>query len=98
MSDLVRCLGKVLYTVYSTLPGHQHEKILRDNSETGDFLIEPVRIFECFLGQRNSKIRTFLINNTDASVGVCCSHKVVAVGFNTLCYDASVGVLNPPHE
>ena len=28
----------------------------------------------------------------------CCSHKVVAVGFNTLCYDASVGVLNPPHE
>ena len=21
-----------------------------------------------------------------------------AVGFNTLCYDASVGVLNPPHE
>ena len=34
----------------------------------------------------------------DASVGVCCSHKVVAVGFNTLYYDASVGVLNPPHE
>ena len=28
----------------------------------------------------------------------CCSHKVVAVGFNTLYYDASVGVLNPPHE
>ncbi len=28
------------------------------------------------------------INNSDASVGVCCSHKVVAVGFNTLCYDA----------
>ena len=28
------------------------------------------------------------INNPDASVGVCCSHKVVAVGFNTLCYDA----------
>ena len=23
------------------------------------------------------------INNPDASVGVCCSHKVVAVGFNT---------------
>ena len=38
------------------------------------------------------------INNPDASVGVCGSHKVVAVGFNTLCYDASVGVLNPPHE
>ena len=28
------------------------------------------------------------INNPDASVGVCCSHKDVAVGFNTLCYDA----------
>ena len=38
------------------------------------------------------------IDNPDASVGVCCSHKVVAVGFNTLRYDASVGVLNPPHE
>ena len=38
------------------------------------------------------------INNPDASVGVCCSHKVVAVGFNTLCYDTSVGVLKPPHE
>ena len=24
------------------------------------------------------------INNPDARVGVCCSHKVVAVGFNTL--------------
>jgi|GEM_PF-463970 len=41
----------------------------------------------------------------DASVGVqcsmfrtVCSHKEVAVGFNTLRYDASVGVLNPPHE
>ena len=33
------------------------------------------------------------INNPDASVGVCCSHKVVAVGFNTLHYDANVGVL-----
>ena len=28
----------------------------------------------------------------------CCSYKVVAVGFNTFRYDASVGVLNPPHE
>jgi len=25
-------------------------------------------------------------------------YKVVAVGFNTLRYDASVGVLNSPHE
>ena len=38
------------------------------------------------------------INNPDSSVGVCCSHKVVAVGFNTLRYDAIVGVLKPPHE
>ena len=43
-------------------------------------------------------IITKYINNPDASIGVCCSHKVVAVGFNTLRYDASVGVLNPPHE
>ena len=28
------------------------------------------------------------INTPDASVGVCCSHKVIALGFNTLCYDA----------
>ena len=37
------------------------KKILRENRETGGFLIEPVRIFECFLGQRNAKILTFLI-------------------------------------
>ena len=34
-----------------TVSGHQHKKILRDTGETGGFLIEPVRIFECFLGQ-----------------------------------------------
>ena len=28
------------------------------------------------------------INNPDANIGVCCSHKVIALGFNTLCYDA----------
>ena len=49
-------------------------------------------------GITNAAKATKLINNPDASVGVCCSHKVVAVGFNTLCSDASVGVLNPPHE
>ena len=37
------------------------KEILRDNSETRGFLTEPVQIFECFLGQRNSNIRTFLI-------------------------------------
>ena len=47
----------------------------------------------------------YRINNPDASIGVqcsmfrtVCSHKVVAVDFNTLRYDASVGVLNLPHE
>ena len=39
-----------------------------------------------------------VINTPDAERRGCCSHKVVAVGFNTLRYDASVGVLNPPHE
>ncbi|WP_255806134.1 hypothetical protein [Treponema putidum] len=37
------------------------------------------------------------------SIRVCCSYKVVAVGFNTLYYDAELTlrsnrVLNPPHE
>ena len=35
---------------------------------------------------------------TVLNVSHCVFYKVVAVGFNTLCYDASVGVLNPPHE
>ena len=35
---------------------------------------------------------------TVLEVSHCMFYKVVAVGFNTLCYDASVGVLNPPHE
>ncbi|UTC76749.1 hypothetical protein E4O04_01450 [Treponema sp. OMZ 799] len=29
------------------------------------------------------------------SIGVCCSHKVVAVGFNTLCYDAERRGIKP---
>ena len=35
---------------------------------------------------------------TVLNVSHCVFYKAVAVGFNTLCYDASVGVLNPPHE
>ena len=35
------------------------------------------------------------INNPDASVGVCCSHKVVAVGFNTLSYGAERRGIKP---
>ena len=45
--------------------------------------------YEKFLQTRN------IINNPDASVGVCCSHKVVAVGFNTLCYDAKRRGIKP---
>ena len=50
--------------------------------------------------------QAFGINKPDAehrgtvlNVSHCVFYKVVAVGFNTLCYDArSVGVLKPPHE
>ncbi|QSH97499.1 hypothetical protein DWB79_07010 [Treponema medium] len=35
------------------------------------------------------------MNNPDASVEVCCSHKVVAVGFHTLCYDAERRGIKP---
>ena len=35
---------------------------------------------------------------TVLNVSHCVFYKVVAVGFNTLYYDASVGVLNSPHE
>ena len=45
------------------------------------------------------------INNPDAEhrgtvleVSHCMFYKVVAVGFHTLYYGASVGVLKPPHE
>ena len=62
------------------------------------FVVEQVDEFK-IVGDVSAGIKpSARINNPDASVGVCCSHKVVAVGFNTLCYDASVGVLNPPHE
>ena len=60
-----------------------------------------------FVCRRSPTIKTMFteINNPDAAhrgtvlnVSHCVFYKVVAVGFNTLCYDASVGVLNPPHE
>ena len=56
--------------------------------------------FERFLDRLSkSKYKfNFVINNPDAEHRGMCSHKVVAVGFNTLRYDTSVGVLNPPHE
>ena len=61
-------------------------------SELKVYLFEWKDLFGWFAGLSS------VIDNPDASVGVCCSHKVVAVGFNTLRYDASVGVLNLPHE
>ena len=36
-----------------------------------------------------------LINNPDAEHRGCCSHKVVAVGFNTLCYDVERRGIKP---
>ena len=54
--------------------------------------------------RRSPTIKTMFseINNPDVehrgtvlNVSHCVFYKVVAVGFNTLCYDASVGVLNP---
>ena len=40
-------------------------------------------------------LRNCAINNPDASIGVCCSHKVIALGFNTLCYDAERRGIKP---
>ena len=51
-----------------------------------------------FAELNNWNLESKEINNPDAEHRGMCSHKVVAVGFNTLRYDASVGVLNPPHE
>ena len=69
---------------------------VEDNAS--EYFIEALGDVTRAQGITNAAKATKLINNPDACVGVCCSHKVVAVGFNTLCYDASVGVLNPPHE
>ncbi|WP_206181710.1 hypothetical protein [Treponema medium] len=51
------------------------------------------KIFAMINQQPRRKRRGTVLN-----VSHCVFYKVVAVGFNTLCYDASVGVLNPPHE
>ena len=80
---------------YATYHQNYSEEALALLSKSYDFIesVEAVRSLDSL-----SSIDDDGINNPDASVGVCCSHKVVAVGFNTLRYDASVGVLNPPHE
>ena len=49
---------------------------------TYDFICFSELLYEC--GEDEKTLTTKKINNPDASVGVCCSHKVVAVGFNTL--------------
>ena len=58
------------------------------------YYAETFKFIKFFIRESQTQKSTY----PDASIGVCCSHKVVAVGFNTLRYDASVGVLNPPHE
>ena len=65
------------------------------------YYAETFKFIKFFIRESQTQKSTY----PDASIGVqcstfrtVCSHKVVAVGFNTLRYDASVGVLNPPHE
>ena len=41
------------------------------------------------------KIKNKQSTYPDASIGVCCSHKVIALGFNTLCYDAERRGIKP---
>ena len=58
---------------------------LRPHSFTGIFLKSTYPDAKC--------------RGTGLNVSHCVFYKMVAVGFNTICYDArSVGVLNPPHE
>ena len=51
------------------------------------------KIFARINQQPRRKRRGAVLN-----VSHCVFYKVVAVGFNTLYYDASIGVLNSPHE
>ena len=46
----------------------------------------------------HKKVHEGRINNPDASIGVCCSHKVIALGFNTLCYDAERRGIKPSYN
>ena len=56
--------------------------------------IKRARLISCALNQQPRRER----RGTVLNVSHCVFYKVVAVGFNTLRYDASVRVLNPPHE
>ena len=53
------------------------------------------KTFTVFGFKNGCRCARLVINNPDASVGVCCSHKVVTVGFNTLCYDAERRGIKP---
>ena len=55
--------------------------------------IENIQNVYPFNQQPRRKRRGTMLN-----VSHCMFYKVVAVGFNTLCYDAERRVLNPPHE
>ena len=62
---------------------------LADDSEN-----EFVKKIFAMINQQPRRLR----RGTVLNVSHCVFYKVVAVGFNTLYYDASIGVLNPPHE
>ena len=62
---------------------------LADDSEN-----EFVKKIFAMINQQPRRLR----RGTVLNVSHCVFYKVVAVGFNTLYYDANVGVLNPPHE
>ena len=63
---------------------HSVDSEIKKNKKTADKIINQ---------QPRRERRSTVLN-----VSHCVFYKVVAVGFNTLRYDASVGVLNPPHE
>ena len=59
-----------------------------------DYENEFVKKIFAMINQQPQRLR----RGTVLNVSHCVFYKVVAVSFNPLYYDASVGVLNPPHE
>ena len=100
MSSSGRTVSKLSFCI-RTFIAISHKLTALTNISLSGFLITSNALFDKFPVFASVHKKTCVSNKStypDASVGVCCSHKVVAVGFNTLRYDASVGVLNPPHE
>ena len=63
---------------------------------TYDFICFSELLYEC--GEDEKTLTTKKINNPDASVGVVVLIRWLQSALIPSCYDASVGVLNPPHE